>query len=378
MAIVYQVVFHYRIPFYERIFSDPELRSHLYYGKDNPYNKNKSYDAEYNFSSMKLRTMFIPFGTESTGTRKVMPFFPSLFFRLIAFSPDIILCEGTSALPNAIVSYIYSKLFRKPLIWWSLGSINEDKKLHGLRSRIEVIIKYLELHSSAVFTYSTPGKNYFIRKGIAPNKIFVGVNVIDTNKRLKEIEIVQNNIVKDNNIFQILFVGAVIKEKRLEVLIDAFNLLHQKYEDKVKLMIVGDGSYLDDIKEYSKKKGTQNIFFAGKVIEGISRYFLESDIFVLPGLGGLAISDAMIHGLPVITSIADGTEKDLVTEETGIIIDNLTSEALFEKLDLLYLNPDKKEMLSVASKKAITTLFSFDNYYSNFKKTVGFVLNKKI
>ena len=37
-----------------------------------------------------------------------------------------------------------------------------------------------------------------------------------------------------------------------------------------------------------------------------------SNIFVLPGTGGLAINEAMAYGLPVICSEADGTEKDLV------------------------------------------------------------------
>jgi hypothetical protein len=36
--------------------------------------------------------------------------------------------------------------------------------------------------------------------------------------------------------------------------------------------------------------------------------FLLAEVFVLPGLGGLAIPHAMIHGVPVIARIADGTE----------------------------------------------------------------------
>jgi len=38
-----------------------------------------------------------------------------------------------------------------------------------------------------------------------------------------------------------------------------------------------------------------------------------SSVYVLAGMGGLSINDAMAYGLPVICSVCDGTERDLVT-----------------------------------------------------------------
>ena len=52
--------------------------------------------------------------------------------------------------------------------------------------------------------------------------------------------------------------------------------------------------------------------FAGEVIDDVGAYFIMADIFVLPGLGGLAINQAMAYGLPVVCAEGDGTEKDLV------------------------------------------------------------------
>ena len=56
----------------------------------------------------------------------------------------------------------------------------------------------------------------------------------------------------------------------------------------------------------------QAITLTGKVIDGVSAYFLLGDIFVLPHFGGLSISEAMAHGLPVIATVADGCELDLI------------------------------------------------------------------
>ena len=45
--------------------------------------------------------------------------------------------------------------------------------------------------------------------------------------------------------------------------------------------------------------------------------FINADLFVLPGTGGLAIQQAMSYGLPVIAAEADGTQQDLVRPENG-------------------------------------------------------------
>jgi glycosyltransferase involved in cell wall biosynthesis len=46
-------------------------------------------------------------------------------------------------------------------------------------------------------------------------------------------------------------------------------------------------------------------------------YFMEADLFVLPGTGGLAVQEAMSYGLPVIVAQGDGTQDDLVRRENG-------------------------------------------------------------
>ncbi len=48
--------------------------------------------------------------------------------------------------------------------------------------------------------------------------------------------------------------------------------------------------------------------------------FFEADLFVLPGTGGLAVQQAMAHGLPVIVAEGDGTQDDLVRPENGWLV----------------------------------------------------------
>jgi glycosyltransferase involved in cell wall biosynthesis len=96
-------------------------------------------------------------------------------------------------------------------------------------------------------------------------------------------------------------------------LIDAFQQIQQQLNG-VRLLIVGDGPSCADVKSYAAERGVKGVVFAGQQIEGVSDYFLAGDLFVLPHLGGLAISEAMAHGLPVVATIADGCEVDLIED----------------------------------------------------------------
>ena len=40
----------------------------------------------------------------------------------------------------------------------------------------------------------------------------------------------------------------------------------------------------------------------------------------MPGLGGLAVQQAMAHALPVVVAEADGTQADLVRPDTGWMV----------------------------------------------------------
>jgi glycosyltransferase involved in cell wall biosynthesis len=94
-------------------------------------------------------------------------------------------------------------------------------------------------------------------------------------------------------------------------------------------------------------------------------------------LGGLAIVDGMISSLPIISGQADGTEKDLINEENGFVTDEMTEDYMYEKLSILYDNPDLIKRLGDSSFSKITGVFSFDNYIRVFQKCLNFVADEE-
>lgn len=122
------------------------------------------------------------------------------------------------------------------------------------------------------------------------------------------------------------------------------------------------------MKKYSANNPA--VIYFGRLNEGASKILGNCDLFVLPGLGGLAICEAMLNSLPIITGNADGTEYDLVDEENGFIIENMDIDNLCEKIEFLYLNPDIVKKMKLKSFERITNDLSFEKYYSVFKTMI--------
>jgi glycosyltransferase involved in cell wall biosynthesis len=366
---------HYRLAFYKRISNDKKFDFTLFYGKEDKGTKLVNADfADTEINNKKLCGFRVPFVTNNgKGKIQISPF---LFFELIYLSPQIVFSEGSSSIINSSVAFIYAKIFKKKFIWWSLGML-KNRKYTGIRKLINRWEKIIENNCDAIFTYSNQGKEYFLSRGVQKERIFVGVNVLDTNEKLIEMQSFKNeksNLTFRNN-FNLSFIGSITKEKNIELLIDALEIFNKTYSQKGKLHIIGDGIHLIEIKDYLKaKKLTSSVIFYGRINRGANVVLKQCQVMVLPGLGGLSICEGMLNSLPIITGTADGTEIDLVDKLNGFVIPDLTDKILFKKIEYLYLNPHIRIEMGKKSFERITTNYSFDNYYKMFNETVNFVI----
>ncbi len=103
-------------------------------------------------------------------------------------------------------------------------------------------------------------------------------------------------------------------------------------EPKPRLIIVGEGPEREALERLAGAVYPGAIFAGAKHGEELKPYLAEADLFVLPGTGGLAIQEAMAHGLPVIVAKGDGTQDDLVREGNGWQIPPDDQEALTETM----------------------------------------------
>lgn len=374
VAILYRVIQDWRLPVFEKLATNKNLSIKVFHGTDFKGTKLINAKRPYKLIDKALFTIKLRLSNNAA----IMPINPTLFFHLIMFNPDVIICEGASNLVNDIAAFIYKKIFRKKFIWWSLGEI-EDRKSSKLRNFLNPIIQKIEKDSDAIIVYSSFGKKYFAKQNIDEKKIFVAVNVIDTEKRLTEIgKLDKKKIYEDAHViskFNILFVGALTKAKKIEILLKAYSRLEKILKKNVRLSIVGDGNWSDELKKVSENLQLQNVIFEGQVVEEVSRYFLQADVFVLPSLGGLAISDAMTHSLPIICGIADGCEKDLVDSTNGIIDKHLNEESLFKYLLELYSDDKLLAKMKYASLERIKNKHNINSYIETITECINYTIN---
>jgi glycosyltransferase involved in cell wall biosynthesis len=93
-------------------------------------------------------------------------------------------------------------------------------------------------------------------------------------------------------------------------------------------------------------------------------------------MGGLSINDAMAYGLPVICSVCDGTERDLVTHHgNGLFFRENNVVDLSEKIALLLRDPALRKKMGEASLRVIEERINLesvsDRYLDAFRKIVS-------
>lgn len=370
-VILYRVIQGWRAPIFEKLSTEEDVNLEVWHGPDFPGTKVVSIKKELALKKRKLWSLRIKL--KSVNGLIVMPFSPFLFFSLIFKNPKVVICEGASNLANSMIAFLYCKIFGKKYIWWSLGKL-QDRVYDKKRSAIDKIITYIERKSDRIITYSSVGKRYFKSLGIDDDKIIVAVNVIDTESKIDAIQ--QFTDAKElqeeykQYDFISLFVGALTKEKSIERLLTAQKKLESKNLN-IGTIIVGDGSHREELHEEAKKLEVQNVHFVGKKITDSYKYFSIADLFVLPGLGGLAISEAMCYGLPVIASIGDGCEVDLVSKENGIVDKDMTPEKLADYIQYFYDNKEITKTFGEKSKEVITHQYNSQNYIKMIKHAIN-------
>jgi glycosyltransferase involved in cell wall biosynthesis len=110
----------------------------------------------------------------------------------------------------------------------------------------------------------------------------------------------------------ILFVGRLQARKRIDHLLRAAAELKN-----IRLIIVGDGPERETLESLAGEIFPSAEFVGARQGDELKVYFEKSDLFVLPGTGGLAVQEAMSYGLPVIVAQGDGSQADLVRKENG-------------------------------------------------------------
>ena len=238
-------------------------------------------------------------------------------------SPDVFIASGNVRILSTHRARRWARKRGIPVLGWGLGTMMLASGLEWARRPLR---NRFYQGFDGIVAYSSRARNEYEAAGVPADRIFVVHNCIAPRPTEPAPERPSTFVDRP----RILFVGRVYSGKRLDLMIDAVARFPK--EDRPVIEIVGDGPDRDDVAAYAASKlDSEDIVFSGKLFgKELTAAFDRADLFVLPGLGGLAIQEAMARALPVIVGEADGTQDDLVRPENGWLFDPPTVDHLHD------------------------------------------------
>ena len=260
------------------------------------------------------------------------------------------------------------------------GGVTENNQAHQKNTSILARVKFKivretrRLFSNLVdahINYLDEAVSMHASYGVPAEKVFVTANSPDTDallataNQLKDVQV---------NPYRLLHIGRLVKWKQVDVLIEAAVALHTKYP-QTELSIVGDGPELEALK--AQAAGYDFIHFHGGIYDPteLGKITCESGIYVLAGMGGLSINEAMCFSKPVVCSVADGTEKRLVREGfNGHFFESGSVASLASVIEKLLADPAQIAVMGKRSQEIIEKEINIHTVLGNYMEAFKYAI----
>ena len=224
-----------------------------------------------------------------------VPFNPRFLFKLISTvkkvnSPII----HAHDLPMAIFGVIIKILFGKIIVFDMHENYPEALRAYKKKSLIErilknhrialIIEKWVLKLSDIIIVVTEENRDRLLEDGFSSSKIKIVSNTVDLNKFGK------NDIPPDyfkeqyKNNFLITYTGRVSANRGLLTAVRAMNYLKNENNVNYKLLIVGEGNYLNILKSEVEENSLQNFveFVSWPGHEKVHAYMQISNITIIP------------------------------------------------------------------------------------------------
>lgn len=236
---------------------------------------------------------------------------------------------------------IFCKIFRKRIIMQMvLLGVDDPMTLIKVFRLMKLRLRVLALTDKFI-CLSSAIKNGCEQAGLPMSRVCRIPQGVDI-ERFRPSSIVEKKQLKQklglsgyNKI--VTFIGAIIKRKGVDSLVDAWTEISKSHPEALLLLIgpceFGDedvnknklNNFVVKLREQIQKKGL-NILFIGKT-ENVEDYLMCSNIFVLPSRKegfGAVITEAMACGLPSVITYMYGVSKETIDHgENGYIVNNV-------------------------------------------------------
>ena len=335
----------YRVPIFNKLAEKVDLT--LLYSEGN-------LPVGVNFKTIKIPTFKLRYNIHKK----------NIYF--LAQNYDVVICMMD-------FSYLYFRfLYLLPhkykLIYWGIGvSASYNERYDNNPAIVEKCSGIINKTDAAIFYSQYPTSKY-AALGVPEDKLFVANNTVRVDE-LPDLE-------KDS----FLFVGSLYKQKKIEVLLEAYLEAYKKNRDIHKLVVIGGGDQYDAIDQWIRENGLEGkIVLTGAIFDEaiLKEYFAKAFLCISPDQAGLSVLKSMGYGVPFVThkdSITGGEIFNIKNRENGILLDSF--DEIENILTDCTVNPGVYLDMGVEAKKHYDTYRTVDHMVSGFVDAVEYVMNK--
>lgn len=311
----------------------------------------------------------------------------SIFSELNKIKPDTVVVSGWDILSYQL-AFLYCKLKNIKFVVWS-GSTKYER---SWRRKVSTpLVKTMVRNADSCIVYGKRAKEYLRMLGVDKDKIFTSFNTTDLFNHVKRFKTERKNKlaikesigIKDG--LTILYYGQLIERKGIRILLDAFNIIFHSNQ-RVNLLIVGNGNMKEKYMRYVKGKKIQNVFFREDPGDKkTAKYFAIADMFVLPSteeVWGLVVNQALAVGIPCIVSSKCGSSADLIRDGINGYVVTPNANSIAKALDSLIKSKETRNEFSKRSLELIKPFYPSETV-KGFAKCLNnleeeFVLNQRL
>lgn len=174
-------------------------------------------------------------------------------------------------------------------------------------------------------------KNELIIHGYPKNRIKVIYNISESKTKAESFYHREN---------QIIYAGRIESEKGIWTAIKSWELVD---EPLFRLVFIGEGSSLIELKEYVKNRQLNNVDFLGKISnEEVIKKYRKSKIIIAPSIWpeafGRFIQESITSSTPLISTKVGGIPEGVRHRVTGLLIDPNAPKQLADAIKELITN----------------------------------------
>lgn len=252
---------------------------------------------------------------------------------------------------------------------------DNHKTLFDFSQKIE---SFMWKKMDGIVSISKPFGEYIVKMGVKSSSVFVVEESINLDKKINPV------ITDSNQSINLLFHGALLKCKGVEVLLKAFKELQQK-DKKIKLTIAGGGEEEGYLKQIVKNQSIEGVNFTGwydhKILEKIME---EVDIGIVMRNGNFGnnfvVTTCLLENwkfkVPVIVPKLKTFEMVIKDGVNGVFFEPDNVIDLSEKIIFLIKNKERWSKMGHRGYDTAKLLFSHKKIATKMVETLVKIYEK--